>query len=162
MGINAYKCPFCTYTTNEQTALRHHKYTHSSEKPFSCAYCSFKCVQKHDIRAHLKRSHGVELTPVKGLKHYHSDPEQVSLRDGGEGITKRVGLLWKNQHRNLGSAVVGRCCKAGERWVTVRPTYAKGSLKGGNGKITNTYLIISRFSPLYNMCSLFDLSIINP
>ena len=73
LGINMYKCPFCMYTTSEQTALRHHKYTHSSVKPLSCNYCAFKCVQKHDIRAHLKRNHNVSVEAVRGFKYYHSD-----------------------------------------------------------------------------------------
>ncbi|XP_063371180.1 zinc finger protein 845-like [Cydia amplana] len=49
---NPYKCNYCDYKCKQKSHLQSHEMTHTGEKPFKCNYCDYKCKRKRDLRTH--------------------------------------------------------------------------------------------------------------
>ncbi|XP_045770293.1 zinc finger protein 271-like isoform X2 [Maniola jurtina] len=52
-------CDICHRTSKDKTSLVHHiMRAHTGEKPYSCAHCQYKCVNKGYLRSHMKTHTG--------------------------------------------------------------------------------------------------------
>lgn len=48
-----FKCPYCSYSSNQKCNLRAHLFTHNPEKRFECPVCQKKFRLKHHLQGHL-------------------------------------------------------------------------------------------------------------
>jgi len=59
---NKHQCSLYGKAFKCNSSLQVHLRTHTSETPFSCAHCDYKCAQKGNLKVHLLRIH-TEETP---------------------------------------------------------------------------------------------------
>ena len=45
----------------EQFQLKNHELIHTGEKPFACSDCSYRCIQRSNLRIHMRAVHKKEL-----------------------------------------------------------------------------------------------------
>ena len=57
LGNGQFGCPFCNRTMTHLASMKRHIMIHTGEKPFSCLYCDYSCVQKVNLRTHIKSNH---------------------------------------------------------------------------------------------------------
>lgn len=51
-----FRCQHCSYKTAQKGNLkRHTMQVHTGEKPFCCAFCSYRCVNRCTLRSHLRK-----------------------------------------------------------------------------------------------------------
>jgi hypothetical protein len=52
-----YKCNYCDFTKNMQSAVKMHQRTHYTWRPFACGECDFQCFKETRIHEHLRTDH---------------------------------------------------------------------------------------------------------
>ena len=50
-------CPFCSTIMGAPSNMKQHILIHTGEKPFSCAFCELKTIQKSTLEKHMRRKH---------------------------------------------------------------------------------------------------------
>ena len=56
-GAKPHSCPVCFKSFRELGTLRDHHKTHTGDKPFSCSHCDFRCIQKVNLKTHMRKFH---------------------------------------------------------------------------------------------------------
>merc|ERR1712055_777842 len=78
--FKAAKCRFCGKTV-EYCKLKNHELIHTGEKPFKCPDCDYRCIQRSNLRIHMRGIHKKELPRLAvGQKRYAGH-----FRDGTAG-----------------------------------------------------------------------------
>jgi len=68
--FKAATCKYCGKTV-EYTKLKNHELIHTGEKPFKCSDCSYRCIQRSNLRIHMRAVHKKELPKLAvGQKRY--------------------------------------------------------------------------------------------
>jgi len=68
--FKAAKCRFCGKTV-EYCKLKNHELIHTGEKPFKCPDCDYRCIQRSNLRIHMRGVHKKELPRLAvGQKRY--------------------------------------------------------------------------------------------
>ena len=57
IGPQKYGCPFCSTIMGAPSNMKQHILIHTGEKPFSCAFCELKTIQKSTLEKHMRRKH---------------------------------------------------------------------------------------------------------
>ncbi|KAK7082268.1 hypothetical protein SK128_027459 [Halocaridina rubra] len=52
-------CPLCGRVFQHKNNFLKHYKTHTGEKPFACIYCSFRTIQKVNLKTHMRNIHNV-------------------------------------------------------------------------------------------------------
>lgn len=65
----SFVCEFCGRRFNQKHHLRHHKYTHTGERPYFCPFCDQTFTQTSSRNKHIKTIH-----PVDMLRHNRGSP----------------------------------------------------------------------------------------
>ena len=52
-----YQCPHCSYSTKDRFILKHHVYTHTGEKPYTCKKCGWSFAQSSTYYTHMRTVH---------------------------------------------------------------------------------------------------------
>lgn len=61
-------CYACTsYYTYSSSAIKNHIRIHLEDKPFACTLCNYRCVQKIQLKSHLKSCNWARSTQVRVL-----------------------------------------------------------------------------------------------
>jgi len=68
--FKAVVCKYCGKTV-EYTKLKNHELIHTGEKPFKCSDCPYRCIQRSNLRIHMRAVHKKELPRLAvGQKRY--------------------------------------------------------------------------------------------
>jgi len=68
--FKAAKCRYCGKTV-EYCKLKNHELIHTGEKPFKCPDCDYRCIQRSNLRIHMRGVHKKELPRLAvGQKRY--------------------------------------------------------------------------------------------
>jgi len=98
--VNSYKCPHCDMTCPTPSTLSNHIiYRHTTEKPFSCEFCTYRGKTVADVKSHLRVHYEevemtclqpdcsftcrAKLTMKKHLASKHQVPGQVENNEYG-------------------------------------------------------------------------------
>lgn len=78
-----HQCPTCHKRFYSAAMVRTHQSTvHSQEKRFPCLLCKKKCSQRGNLKGHIDKFHGIELSNYIALVERTTDPaSQLSGRD---------------------------------------------------------------------------------
>jgi len=80
-------CKYCGKSI-EYSKIKNHELTHTGEKPFQCPECNYRCIQRSNLRIHMKGVHGTELPRLAlGQKRYSG-----KFMDGTAGNTDPFDL----------------------------------------------------------------------
>ena len=61
IGPNQFECPFCLKIMKDGFKMRRHIMVHTGEKPISCPYCDYRCIQTSDLKKHCRNKHFKDL-----------------------------------------------------------------------------------------------------
>ena len=63
-NIKIFKCPVCGKDFESRAKLNRHSYVHKdkSNRPVKCPKCDYKCIEKSELKRHLKVVHGSPTT----------------------------------------------------------------------------------------------------
>ncbi|CAH1801583.1 unnamed protein product [Owenia fusiformis] len=125
-----FKCPRCSCPIPTMALLVSHMRTHFGYKPFICAYCSFACTTKFDMKFHIKGEHcdkplefrvvkdnlvdrkiNKEILSVRDNNATHSpsiqsDDADIKLTDGDDQMAER--MVSKDTAKNTKRTVPGK------------------------------------------------------
>jgi len=59
LGYQEYGCPCCPKITKRKDVMQKHILVHTGEKPYSCEFCSYRCIQKVQLTGHMKTNHSI-------------------------------------------------------------------------------------------------------
>merc|ERR1719370_716588 len=66
-----YTCAYCGKILYSSQYLMKHEMTHTGEKPFKCPDCDYRCIQRSNLRIHMRGVHKKELPRLAvGQKRY--------------------------------------------------------------------------------------------
>ena len=54
LGLAAYKCNLCSYSSADKSTLIRHLRTHNGERPFQCLICDFAFTTKANCERHVR------------------------------------------------------------------------------------------------------------
>merc|ERR1712080_501053 len=82
-----YTCAYCGKMV-EYCKLKNHELIHTGEKPFKCPDCDYRCIQRSNLRIHMRGVHKKELPRLAvGQKRYAGH-----FMDGTAGNIDRYDL----------------------------------------------------------------------
>ena len=74
-----FQCGYCSYSTNRQSDLKRHVFSHTGENLYHCSKCEYKTARKSDLRRHQLLHIGEK--PFKcGVCHYTTSRKTVLLK----------------------------------------------------------------------------------
>lgn len=78
-------CELCGFLSECQSGLKRHMQTHTRQRPFACALCSYRATQKEHVARHTKAKHTTESSAYggHGLAHatYENSSGDVSTKE---------------------------------------------------------------------------------
>ena len=57
LGVEKFRCPFCSTVMSRPSKIKRHILTHTGEKQFWCNVCDKGFIQKQHLQIHLAKNH---------------------------------------------------------------------------------------------------------
>ena len=89
-GRQPLSCPYCDYVSFAKLCIRQHLLAvHIKQDLYGCPLCPAKFQRKHQVKAHLRKEHLIEMTPEMSVQiekeyqtAFYAILEQHKLLDG--------------------------------------------------------------------------------
>ena len=90
-GDKPYKCAQCTYSSAHSSALKRHVRNHTGDRPYACPHCSYRSIQRSAVTKHVTTHTGDRPFACRHCDYRaaHNETLKRHLKTHGQETVKR-------------------------------------------------------------------------